>query len=278
MTVADLAFADSLRVLAGWNQTDKDWQRLLAHEPHGCFLAEWDGVPAGTATTTCYGTDLAWIGMVLVHPDYRRRGVGTALLQHSLDYLSGRGIRCIKLDATPAGRPVYERLGFQSEWALARWEHVCVEQTSVVSAVEFGSCRDADVPPIEVIDRRAFGVPRQSLLQAMANESLRALVHKSVGGDSDGFGMLREGARALYLGPVVAASPAVGASLITELLSHTIGKKVFWDIPEPNTMAVALGEKLGFTQQRPLLRMFRGKNEHSGDPQMQFAIADPAIG
>ena len=106
MTPAELDFADSLRALAGWNQTRNDWQRLLAHEPRGCFVAEWNGALAGTATTTCYGTDLAWIGMVLVHPDYRRRGIGTALLQQCLDYLSGRGVRCIKLDATPLGRPV----------------------------------------------------------------------------------------------------------------------------------------------------------------------------
>src|SRR5437870_2531869 len=68
MTAADLDFADSLRALAGWNQTRNDWRRLLTHEPRGCFIAEWDGSPAGTSTTTCYGTDLAWIGMVLVDP------------------------------------------------------------------------------------------------------------------------------------------------------------------------------------------------------------------
>jgi len=128
MTAADLDLADSLRALAGWNQTRNDWRRLLTHEPRGCFIAEWDGSPAGTATTICYGTDLAWIGMVLVDPEYRRRGIGTSLLRHCLDYLAGRGIRCIKLDATPQGRPVYERLGFQSEWPLTRWEHPGVAQ------------------------------------------------------------------------------------------------------------------------------------------------------
>src|SRR5262245_23135919 len=239
MTAADLAFADSLRALAGWNQTLNDWKRLLAHEPQGCFLAEWDRVPTGTATTTCYGSDLAWIGMVLVHPDYRRRGVGTALLQRCLDYLNGRGIYCIKLDATPAGRPVYERLGFQSEWALARWEHACVGQTSAVSTAEFRSWQNSDARLIEAIDRRAFGVSRQSLLQAMANESLHALAHKSEHGGNDGVGMLRDGSRALYLGPAVAASPAAGASLVQGLLTHVVGKQVFWDIPEPNTTAVA---------------------------------------
>jgi ribosomal protein S18 acetylase RimI-like enzyme len=40
--------------------------------------------------------------MVLVHPDSRRRGVATALLEHTISYLRDR-VRCIKLDATPDG-------------------------------------------------------------------------------------------------------------------------------------------------------------------------------
>jgi GNAT superfamily N-acetyltransferase len=54
-------------------------------------------VPAGTATTIGYGTDLAWIGMVLVHPDHRRHGVGRALLAHCIAFLRERRIRSIKL-------------------------------------------------------------------------------------------------------------------------------------------------------------------------------------
>ena len=49
MTLDDLTFADSLRAMAGWNQTLDDWRDLIALEPTGCFVAEWDGTPAGTA-------------------------------------------------------------------------------------------------------------------------------------------------------------------------------------------------------------------------------------
>jgi GNAT superfamily N-acetyltransferase len=122
MTVDDLPFADSLRALAGWNQTLRDWQRFLARAPDGCFVAQWDTTPIGTVTTICYGSDLAWIGMMLVHPDFRGRGAGTALMRHALVHLNNRGIRCIKLDATPLGRSIYERLGFRAQWALTRWQ------------------------------------------------------------------------------------------------------------------------------------------------------------
>ena len=122
MQESDLPFADSLRALAGWNQTLEDWRRFLVTQPKGCFVAEWEGTRAGTATTVVYGSALAWIGMVLVHPEYRRRGVGRALLLRCIDYLQGLKVKCVKLDATPEGRLVYENLGFKEEWPLRRWE------------------------------------------------------------------------------------------------------------------------------------------------------------
>src|SRR5438128_8489540 len=124
LTEGDLGFADELRRLAGWNQTLPDWRRFLALSPDGCFLASCEGASAGVATTTIYGRELAWIGTVLVHPDYRRAGFGRALVQQCLDYLRGRGISTIKLDATPLGQKVYEPLGFRVETTFTRWERV----------------------------------------------------------------------------------------------------------------------------------------------------------
>src|SRR5262249_59937946 len=84
MTPGDLAAADALRAAAGWNQTLQDWRRFLHCEPEGCFIAERDQIALGTATIIRYGSALGWIGMVLVHPDHRRQGVGSALLRPCL--------------------------------------------------------------------------------------------------------------------------------------------------------------------------------------------------
>ena len=118
----DLTFADSIRAAAGWNQTIADWRRLLSHEPEGCFLGEWEGAPAGVVTTTRYGNELAWIGMMLVHSEYRRRGIATALMDAAIEYLRSKKVSCIKLDATPDGAKVYKRLGFRPELELHRWK------------------------------------------------------------------------------------------------------------------------------------------------------------
>jgi ribosomal protein S18 acetylase RimI-like enzyme len=49
---------------------------------------------------------------VYVEPEWRRRGVGEALMRTLLDELARRGIRRTVLHAAAAGRGLYERLGF----------------------------------------------------------------------------------------------------------------------------------------------------------------------
>ena len=278
LTPEDLAFADSLRELAGWNQTLDDWRGLLELSPEGCFLAEWDGAPAGTITTICYAQELAWIGMLLVHPDFRGRGIGRALLGRSVEYLRGREVGCMKLDATPQGKLLYDRFGFREEWSLTRWQITVADEVghsrSVAQVSKPAVYGESDADFVEQLDAKAFGVSRQFLLQRLRRGSRRALVHRKEG--NDGYGILREGSLARYLGPV-AALPQCGASLVKALLGQSNGL-IYWDIPDPNVQAVALAKDLGFTPQRRLMRMFLGTNQSGGNPSCYFGIADPALG
>jgi GNAT superfamily N-acetyltransferase len=318
LTLTDLGFADSLRAIAGWNQTLPDWERFLATERDGCFLAECNGVPAGTATTTIYGPELGWIGMVLVHPDFRRRGIGSALLQHSISYLRGCGVRCIKLDATPAGKMVYDRLGFRIEWTLNRWVGRPATEKPPLPAPRPWQAADAAL--VDSLDANAFGVSRRALLTRLAQQSTVALVlcgsrdrrHRRgapVLGRSNvgvhpapekcdparavparcahgrthpaivtGFGFARAGSQALYLGPVVATDDDAGLRLLEALVARNPDQLVFWDIPDPNEAAVSWAQRHGFTVQRPLIRMFLGDNTNPGNPRCQFAIAGPEVG
>src|SRR5262245_51242984 len=81
MTQTDLTDPDELLRLAGWNQTPEDWCHMLELQPEGCFVAEAQSKTVlGTVTTITYGGTIAWIGMMLVHPDHRRKGIGRALM------------------------------------------------------------------------------------------------------------------------------------------------------------------------------------------------------
>ena len=78
---SDIPAALRLKELAQWNQTENDWLRLLRLEPNGCFCATIGDEVVATTTTTTYGHELAWIGMVLVDPEFRRLGIATRLMR-----------------------------------------------------------------------------------------------------------------------------------------------------------------------------------------------------
>jgi GNAT superfamily N-acetyltransferase len=271
LTRSDLDFAHGLSRLAGWNQTHRDWERFLSLAPEGCFLAEKDGEPTGTATTTSYGSALAWIGMVLVHPDFRRQGIGTTLLEGAIRHLrEEKGITCIRLDATPEGRPLYEGLGFRAEWGLRRWVR---EATGENTNPDPGKTEGLSEIHL-ALDRAVFGADRKELLQSLAAGSIRSRFA------ADGsFGFCREGERANYLGPVTASSPESGLDLARDLVtSAPTDRPLFWDLPDPNTAATALAERLGFRPVRVLTRMWLGGAALPSDPMRLFGIAEPGLG
>ncbi|MFT4688566.1 MAG: GNAT superfamily N-acetyltransferase [Limisphaerales bacterium] len=267
---ADLVHADRLRALAGWNQTRADWVRFMEYEPSGCFLAEWEGQPVGTVTTTSYGSDLAWIGMMLVDPDYRRRGIASALMQQAIAYLDNEGVKCIKLDATPEGMMVYEKLGFTAEWELHRWEANPTGDASVAFARE-------TFPDQIDWDAQIFGARRLRWLGRLADRSAIVSVAHDEVGKVTAFGMAREGMRANYIGPIVASDEAGGLLIAGKILRRIRGRS-FWDLPDANTSAAELAKDSGFRPVRHLIRMWRGKANVSSQPLLQFGITDPAAG
>lgn len=273
MTEADLPAANKLRELAGWNQTLADWRLLLSFEPQGCFVAIDQGSVVATVTTTTYGQAMAWIGMMLVHPEHRRRGIGTRLMRIAMDYLHGKGIHCIRLDATPAGRPVYEKLGFVAEWGLTR------HQATAASAQNSANAREsvpADWPALEKLDEAAFGIARGRIIHRLAEVSQSVLVCPAAG-PILGYGMLRSGSQCAYLGPLV-CKPELAASLMSALLHSSGDRSVFWDVPDENGVATELAKRFGFQPVRPLTRMRWGPTTVQSRPQAQLGIADPSVG
>ena len=281
MADTDLPFADRVRGSAGWNQSLQDWRRLLQHDPGGCFVAEWNGRLAGTATTTIYSQDLAWIGMVLVDPAMRRRGIGTALLAHCIEHLRRSGVGCIKLDATPMGRQVYDPLGFVAEWSLSRWETAklaaCPVRRGTSGAPNPRPLDSGGIGSVAGLDAAAFGVGRNRMLPMLAEQS-SARVLADGAGRTVGYGMLRPGRRAHYLGPMVAEDESTGIALADDLLGGIPGHPLYWDIPDANRAAIGVARRYGMDRQRSLTRMYLGENTRPGRPGDLWAIAAPEIG
>ena len=275
---ADIPFAMELKNLAGWNQTEQDWSGYLEFEPEGCFVAEREGRAAGTAITIRYGREAGWIGMVLVHPRFRRAGIGTRLLNHAIGHLRSRGVSAIKLDATPVGRTVYLPLGFQDEYAVKRYEGVLVKTAGAEPGPDVVSLARPAADVVAAFDRDCFGVERGRVLDALRRRDPSwCWIARSRTGIA-GYLMAREGHEAVQLGPWVSRDEGIAARLLRALARHTGGRRMLVDIPAPNGNGQALMQREGFVIQRNFTRMYLGTNTHPGDPASIFGTGGAEIG
>lgn len=272
LTFDDIGSMMRLRDLAGWNQTEADLRRLLMLEREGCFAACVGGRVVGTATTTTYGSDLAWIGMVLVDPEHRRRGIATALMEQALACLRARGIRTIKLDATPAGRSVYERLGFIAENVVERWSGTA--HGKFVEGTHTTDWRD-----VAALDRLVFGADRGELMRSMlADAATPLLVRWGQERNVAGYACGRAGVRDGYIGPVVGDGVDTVRALLSPAFARFEGRLVNVDIVAEFPGAIELMRDLGFERQRELLRMRLGPAIQLASLPRVFAIAGPEVG
>ncbi len=265
MRGADIEGAMRLKQAAGWNQTVQDWERLLRLEPDGCFVEERDGVIAGSATALRYSRELAWIGMVLVLPGYRRRGIATALMRHALAWLGENGILVSKLDATDMGRPLYEQLGFRKECAIERWARAPLPSAREDPAAGIPAGKTgpffSGLRSHMGLDRLAFGCNRQFLLRELASETaVETLSSRS------GFAYGRPGSHAWFVGPCVAGNAPAAKSLLGRLIARHNREPIFWDFLPANDSARRLAMGFGFHPVRRLSRMARIEDERVPAP------------
>lgn len=272
MTPDDISAGMRLKDVAGWNQTKEDWQRFLHLNPGGCFVAEWIGQVAGTVTTIIYENCFAWVGMVLVDPRFRGKGIGTALLLKAIGYLDAKRVRCVKLDATPQGKPIYDGIGFQVEREIERW--ILTRQTGT-AFVHKGA---EDIERVLATDREVFGADRSALLRLIAASAPEFVIIKRQGYTLVGYALGRRGSRADHLGPWVACDAGAAREVLEDFLLRSRREVVFVDVVKGNSWAPGLLLAQGFQFSRSLTRMYRGENTRPGRPDLLCAILGPEFG
>jgi GNAT superfamily N-acetyltransferase len=280
MSGLDIAAGMRLKEIAGWNQTAEDWKRFLEASSAGCFVAEVDGAVRGTATTISYDDKFAWVGMVLVDPEYRGQGIGTQLLRKTIEYLDDAKIGAIKLDATPQGKPIYEKLGFVPEYEI---ERMILKRTPPKSAQlsqpgEREPLDEAMVKAIIAKDRKVFGADRSGLLASLHDHAPELSVASWQDRNLRGYAFGRHGSFADHLGPWVATDAQDGQCLLQTFLQRSTRETVLADCLKSNHFAGDLLRAHGFSYSRPLTRMYRGTNQFPGRSDLLCAILGPEFG
>jgi GNAT superfamily N-acetyltransferase len=278
MNLADIKIAMKLSMAEGWNQTEKDWLLFLQSPGNESFVAVIDDRVVGTTTAINYEGEVAWIGMVLVDKNHRGLGISRSLLEHIMKKLEP--VRSVKLDATPAGRQVYRKLGFTDEYTILRM----INSPAEIPVAEAGNRNlpgpllPEHLPAIIALDKSTFGTSRAQLFNYLLNKHPgRSWVIK----DNDlitGFVLGRTGDRYDHVGPLIAPGDQDAKNLLSKALAGLTQRPVIVDVLETRHQLVGWLESIGFVQQRTFTRMYIKENAGAGQNSRLYLIAGPEFG
>jgi ribosomal protein S18 acetylase RimI-like enzyme len=249
----DLAFALDLADREGWNPGKDDAVSFHAADPAGFLIGELAGEPIGCISAVSYAGRFGFIGLYIIRPEYRGRGYGLTLWNAAMQRLVGH---TIGLDGVVAQQDNYRRSGFRLAYRNIRYQGVAVA-TAVDSRIV--PARDVPFLAIRELDRRIFPEHRDDFLRHwLTQPTVGALVAQDEGRPV-GFTVVRSGRAGWRIGPLMAPSRAVAATLLDAASAHVpVGEPIMIDVPQVNTEAIALVRDRGLTPIFETARMYIG--------------------
>lgn len=248
MTEGELAGVLGWAAAEGWNPGTGDAAPFHAADPEGFLLAEAAGEAVGAVSVARHDAAAAFLGLFLVRPDWRGRGVGRALWEGGLAHAGGRSVG---LDGVAAQEGRYARAGFVRAGATIRFEG-----GHLAAAPGLRPARADDVDALVALDRAAFGIVRERFLRAwLAPAPDRGTIVLADGaGRPLGFATARACGRGRKVGPVVA--PDLAAALSLAAAGPLKGPTAI-DVPEGAALGDALSAR-GYRETFRTARMWRG--------------------
>jgi GNAT superfamily N-acetyltransferase len=275
LTDPDLEAADTIIKLAFRSSAgrSRDLQLYRRIQPDGWFVAAKEDQPVGMVGATNYGT-IAHVGLMAVHPDAQRQGIGMALMQFLLARLDQQHVPLVTLDASEMGRPLYDKLGFVPYDETLKFEHhgnfANLERPSNIQSI---SIRELD--ELARWDSTFFGANRHEVLQALLSFFPgRGLMLRDGTGQIAGY-LFAQGNR---IGPWVMRPSRNAEALLQAALALPFEGTLSLDVPEVNQDAMVLLQRYGFEQRRANRHMGRGQSESPGLRKQIYAQASLAIG
>lgn len=265
----------------GWGHSIRDVERCWSLEPHGCFLAVIHGAPVGHVFSICYG-NLGWIGLLIVDPKVRGRGVGSVLMEAAVSYLHEAGCRLVRLEAVEKAVPLYQRFGFRREFDSLRFRGQLASLTKPGSSgSEFRKMLEEDLANVGRFDARYFGADRLRVLRSLLtdNPNLCYLAEDDMG--VSGYIMTRLGEDGFWVGPWVSENSKQAEALFGVLVGAISGTDVVLRVglPALNGKGQGLLEKLGFQLTDKSVRMVLGSVRGGGSGvRCVYGIGGPEKG
>jgi len=255
MTPADVEPVAAAFLRTDWGDRRVNLEFVTGHAESRPIVAEADGAIVGTGVVSLNGP-VAWIGTIWVDPAWRRRGIGLALTQATIETAEVAGCRTLVLVATAAGRPMYERLGFEVQTWYRILEAPGLDGETTDPRVR--PFRAADLDAIVALDASATGEDRTHLLRAFATpEAARVLERQD--GSLGGFVVRAPWGGGATIAPRLEDAEAI---LHARRVAYGSAKRVRAGLLAENTAGLARLGATGWIEAWQAPRLIRGDPLH----------------
>jgi len=244
----------------------------LGIQPDGYFGAFQDESLLGMVGSTIYSS-FAYVGMMGVHQQFQRRGIGLDLMQHLLKWLDEKNIPQVQLDASEAGQPMYAKLDFVAQeqvFTLQRQPGLPIpDRPRKIEPIS-----SSDLDKLTVMDADVFGADRSRVFSALVKTYPgRAFMSRDAQGRITGYLFAQE----KRIGPWVMLEPD-DESLLHSALSLDFSDVISVIVPETSLGALKLLHRHGFEIVRTNRHMARGSTASIGQRDKVYAQTSLSLG
>lgn len=248
-TLDDLQIVIDWAASEGWNPGLNDAACFHAADPSGFFVGESEGRLVSAISAVKYGKSFAFIGLYIVHPDFRGRGIGMATWNHALNSVAGRNLG---LDGVLEQAGNYCSSGFSLAYSTIRYRMLGGSE----GATSFDWRALSGQTSIRSFDRRYFPADRGAFLDAWLTQPGAVFGVKQSNLHIEAYGVMRRCREGWKIGPLFAEGTSAAEHVLEQLAGQAEELPVFIDVPQCNREAVAMVDRIGMQPVFETVRMY----------------------
>jgi predicted N-acetyltransferase YhbS len=254
MTEEDFQYAVELTDTKGWNLIEEDFKFMLSLEPEGCFVLQDDSERIGIITSISLGR-IGWFGNLIVEEEHQRKGAGSLLVRHVIDYLSGKSVEVVGLYSYVDAVPFYERLGFKYDSDFIVLEG---KASTLPIKANVKEAKAEDFQKIIDLDSSCLNASRKKLLEQIFYKANNLCYLSTENEQVLGYAMAKVYEGMAEVGPLMCrlGRSDIAIDLVKTVLNSLDGFEVSFCVPERESAILNFLKKSGISERFHVARMF----------------------
>lgn len=242
----------------GWNPGKNDAEVFWNTDPDGFYGFYYENQLIAGGAIISYNKEYGFMGLFIVHRDFRNKGIGNKLWHFRRDLLINKlnPNAPIGMDGVLAMQSFYNKGGFNIAFRDERYEF---KSETIPFSINVSPINKEDFEKINEYDSIYFGCQRAIFLKNWLQMPESKAIKYTENDRILGYAVIRKAETGYKIGPLFANNQKIADELFKSCLSIAPNNSVFLDIPTTNQNAVSLVKKYNGKYVFECARMYYGE-------------------